>query len=59
MAKKKKAEKKKKPYQLHKLFDNGKAKNKNCPKCGPGVFMGVHKDRVSCGACHYSEFTSK
>ncbi|MBR4202892.1 MAG: 30S ribosomal protein S27ae, partial [Candidatus Methanomethylophilaceae archaeon] len=20
-----------------------------CPKCGPGTFMAVHKDRVSCG----------
>ena len=19
-----------------------------CPKCGPGVFMATHKDRVSC-----------
>ena len=22
-----------------------------CPKCGPGVFMATHKDRVSCGNC--------
>lgn len=27
-----------------------------CPKCGPGVFMGTHKDRVSCGKCGYTEF---
>lgn len=27
-----------------------------CPKCGPGTFMAVHKDRVSCGRCGYTEF---
>ena len=27
-----------------------------CPKCGPGVFMGTHKDRTSCGKCGYTEF---
>ncbi len=25
----------------------------NCPKCGPGVFMGEHANRVSCGKCGY------
>ena len=27
-----------------------------CPKCGPGVFMATHKDRVACGKCGYTEF---
>ena len=27
-----------------------------CPKCGPGVFMATHKDRVSCVNCVYTEF---
>jgi small subunit ribosomal protein S27Ae len=27
-----------------------------CPRCGPGVFMGEHKDRVACGKCGYTEF---
>ena len=26
-----------------------------CPKCGPGIFMALHKDRVYCGKCHYVE----
>ncbi len=26
-----------------------------CPKCGPAVFMGEHKDRFACGKCGYSE----
>jgi ubiquitin-small subunit ribosomal protein S27Ae len=27
-----------------------------CPKCGPGIFMAHHKDRVSCGHCGHTEF---
>ena len=30
-------------------------KNKTCPKCGPGYFLGVHKNRDSCGKCGYTE----
>ncbi|PKK86369.1 MAG: 30S ribosomal protein S27ae [Thermoplasmata archaeon HGW-Thermoplasmata-1] len=29
---------------------------KTCPKCGDGVFMAEHKNRVSCGKCGYTEF---
>jgi small subunit ribosomal protein S27Ae len=25
---------------------------KNCPNCGPGIFMGKHWDRYYCGTCH-------
>lgn len=32
---------------------------KHCPKCGPGVFMAEHGDRVSCGRCGYTEFKKK
>jgi len=28
----------------------------SCPKCGAGVFLGKHSDRVSCGRCGYAEF---
>jgi ubiquitin-small subunit ribosomal protein S27Ae len=34
-------------------------KNRTCPKCGPGVFLGKHKDRLVCGKCFYVEFMSK
>lgn len=27
-----------------------------CPRCGPGVFLGEHKDRLACGKCGYTEF---
>jgi len=30
-------------------------KGRVCPKCGPGVFMGEHKDRFTCGKCGYME----
>ena len=31
-------------------------KNRTCPKCGDGVFMAEHADRLSCGKCGYTEF---
>lgn len=34
-------------------------KGRNCPKCGPGVFLAEHKDRNSCGKCGYTEFKAK
>jgi small subunit ribosomal protein S27Ae len=32
---------------------------KHCPKCGQGVFLAEHKDRVTCGKCGYTEFVKK
>ncbi len=32
------------------------AQKKNCPRCGPGVHMADHKDRLACGKCGYTEF---
>ena len=26
-------------------------KNEFCPKCGPGVFLARHQDRITCGRC--------
>lgn len=31
--------------------------NRMCPKCGPGTFLGKHKDRLVCGKCRYVEYT--
>ena len=39
--------------------DTIKRKNMSCPKCGPGVFLGRHKNRVVCGQCKYVEMISK
>lgn len=39
----------------------GKAvpQRKNCPRCGAGVFLAEHKDRLTCGKCGYTEFKKK
>ncbi|MCK4757890.1 MAG: 30S ribosomal protein S27ae, partial [Thermoplasmata archaeon] len=34
-------------------------KRRHCPKCGEGVFLAEHKNRHSCGNCHYTEFKKK
>lgn len=47
------------PTKVWKLYEAGKAKNASCPKCGKGVFMAQHKDRVTCGKCGYTEFSKK
>ncbi len=36
-----------------------KRQRRHCPKCGDGVFLAEHKDRVSCGKCGYTEFKTK
>lgn len=32
---------------------------KFCPKCGMGVFLADHKNRLHCGRCGYTEFLKK
>jgi small subunit ribosomal protein S27Ae len=46
--------------ELYKVED-GKVirKGKFCPKCGPGVFLAQHEDRLTCGRCGYSELIVK
>jgi len=58
----KKPKAKKKPVKAHKMYETSgglKRKNKSCPKCGAGVFMAQHKDRITCGRCGYTEFGKK
>jgi len=59
----KKQKKARKPTQVWKVYDvkSGSLSRKTsaCPKCGPGVFLAKHKDRVSCGKCGYTEMTVK
>ena len=53
---------KKRPMSKIKQYEitDGKLVRKKqfCPEegCGPGVFLAVHKDRVSCGKCGYTKF---
>ena len=43
--------------ELYVLEENKLARQRRfCPRCGPGVFLGEHKDRYSCGRCGYTEF---
>ncbi|MFH1181973.1 MAG: 30S ribosomal protein S27ae [Candidatus Woesearchaeota archaeon] len=44
-----------KSMQVWKLYEGTKRKNKSCPKCGPGVFLAEHQNRISCGKCAYTE----
>ena len=54
----KKPHKNKPTSQKYKKYAGGK-KGKVCPRCGPAIFLAVHKDRLHCGKCNYTEFTSK
>ncbi|MDA7555722.1 30S ribosomal protein S27ae [Euryarchaeota archaeon] len=38
-------------------IDGDKLERAECcpdPRCGPGVFLAIHKDRKSCGKCGYN-----
>ena len=48
-----------KKYTKYSLEGDKVVKKNVCPKCGPGIFLGEHKDRFYCGKCHYSEYKSK
>ncbi len=36
--------------------DTIKTKKPVCPRCGNGVFLAEHENRVACGKCGYTEF---
>ena len=55
----KKQKKSKVSVKSHTLFENGKKKAKDCPKCGPGYSLARHQNRLTCGKCHYTEFSKK
>jgi len=46
-------------WNLYSTQGDLKRERKSCPKCGAGVFMAQHQDRVSCGKCGYTEFTKE
>lgn len=55
-----KSKEKKKSSIASKKYEMFKQKRKCCPKCGKGVYLGLHKnpDRYHCGKCSYVEFIS-
>ena len=57
---KEKAKKKSGKWNLYqKTGGKLERKNKSCPKCGSGTFMAKHANRMTCGFCHYTEFSGK
>jgi len=55
MAKKAKPKNKRpsKRWLKYKVVNDKIERKLTCPKCGPGYFLGDHKDRFYCGKCHY------
>lgn len=48
-----------KKYSKYTISSGKLERAKTCPKCGPGIFLGIHKDRTHCGKCGYTEFNKK
>ena len=47
-------------WKLYDISENGVNKlRKDCPRCGSGVFLAEHSNRLACGGCGYAEFTKK
>lgn len=46
-----------KKYSHYKISGDKIERAKHCPRCGPGIFLAKHKDRLACGKCRYTEFT--
>lgn len=58
---KKKRKNKKSSERWKKYFLQEKkiTRAKSCPRCGPGIFLAQHKDRLFCGKCHYTEYIKR
>lgn len=54
------AKKKRDKSKRYELYDSEgdevKRLRKACPRCGPGIFMADHGERLACGKCGYTEF---
>ncbi|HYB04497.1 MAG TPA: 30S ribosomal protein S27ae [Nitrososphaerales archaeon] len=57
------AKKKRKESPVYKFYQvkGGKVERlrKECPRCGRGVFLAEHRDRLTCGKCGYTSFKKK
>lgn len=54
---KKKSTKKSDLYKIE--GDKIIALRKTCPRCGLGVFLADHGERMTCGKCGYTEWKQK
>ena len=41
-------------HSKYSIQDGQLVRAEHCPYCGPGIFLAVHSDRMSCGRCGYS-----
>ena len=57
MAEKKKGTAKRSYYKIS--GDKVERQRQFCPKCGPGVFLAEHENRLSCGRCQHTEYKKK
>ena len=57
--KKKQNKKSSEKYKKYTIQGDTIKRAKTCPRCGPGIFLAISKDRVYCGKCHYTEFSTK
>ena len=48
-----------KKYSKYKVESGKLQRARHCPKCGAGIFLAQHKDRVYCGHCQYTEYMTK
>jgi small subunit ribosomal protein S27Ae len=57
-ARKPKAKKKSTPiYKFYPVKSGAVTRlRKECPRCGRGVFLAEHKDRLTCGKCGYTSY---
>ena len=48
-----------KELEKYKIEGDKITREKNCPRCGPGIFLSKSGNRLYCGRCHYVEMKAK
>lgn len=43
----------------YKISGDKVTRDRNCPRCGAGIFLAQHNNRLHCGKCGYTEFSKK
>lgn len=47
-----------KRYKKYNVEGDSIKRSKQCPRCGPGIFLMEADNRSYCGKCHYCEFNT-
>ncbi len=48
-----------KKYKFYRIEGGKVVRERNCPRCGAGVFLMKTENRLYCGKCHYTEFLER